>query len=183
MSLAGSTLAPSAPARAGGFEQPFDGVRGVTAARESVELEATGSTPAGHPHRKPGGGDDDAKRVGDIFRGVLPGEQRASKTRGQGSTPCAPARRRRGRTVRRLPCKQVHAGSSPAVGFDSALGVWRTARDFPKVEDQVRLLARALVTFPGGVADARRPSKPLRRVRYPGGGLGGGPVSIDVLGV
>src|SRR5271166_5601688 len=49
-SLAGSTPAPSAPARAGGFDRLFDGVRGVTAARESVELEATGSTPAGHPH-------------------------------------------------------------------------------------------------------------------------------------
>ena len=51
MSLAGSTPAPSAPARAGGFDDLFDGVRGVTAAREPVELEATGSTPAGHPHR------------------------------------------------------------------------------------------------------------------------------------
>src|SRR5271157_3529165 len=29
MSLAGSTPAPSAPARAGGFDHPFDGVRGV----------------------------------------------------------------------------------------------------------------------------------------------------------
>ena len=28
---------------------------------------------------------------GAIFRGVLLGEQRASKTRGQGSNPCAPA--------------------------------------------------------------------------------------------
>ena len=91
MSLAGSTPAPSAPARAGGSDHVFDGVRGVTAARESVELEATGSTPAGHPHRNPGGGDDDTKRAGDTFRGVLLGEQRASKTRGQGSNPCAPA--------------------------------------------------------------------------------------------
>src|SRR5215813_3503791 len=56
MSLAGSTPAPSAPARAGGSGRPFDGVRGVTAAREPVELEATGSTPAGHPPREPGGG-------------------------------------------------------------------------------------------------------------------------------
>src|SRR5262245_63415572 len=53
MSLAGSTPAPSAPARAGEVDHVFDGVRGVTAARESVELEATGSTPAGHPHRNP----------------------------------------------------------------------------------------------------------------------------------
>src|SRR3954468_10606232 len=64
MSLAGSTPAPSAPARAGGFDHPFDGVRGVTAAREPVELEATGSTPAGHPQRYPGdGGDDDPQRA------------------------------------------------------------------------------------------------------------------------
>ena len=111
----------------------------LTAARESVELEATGSTPAGHPQCKLGGGDDDPERagaphagpepelatgprhdrgpvralvmlwnktakaipmshnapasaqVGAIFRGVLLGEQRASKTRGQGSNPCAPA--------------------------------------------------------------------------------------------
>jgi hypothetical protein len=91
MSLAGSTPAPSAPARASGSSRTFDGVRGVTAAREHVELEATGSTPAGYPHRNPGGGDDDAKRAGDTFRGVLLGEQRASKIRGQGSTPCAPA--------------------------------------------------------------------------------------------
>jgi hypothetical protein len=122
LSLAGSNPAPSAPEQAGGSGRSFDGVRGVTGAREPVELEATGSTPAGHPHHNPGG-DDDVKRAGDTFRGVLPGEQRASKTRGQGSTPCAPADRRRGRTVRRLPCKQVHAGSSPAVGFNCALGV------------------------------------------------------------
>ena len=64
MSLAGSTPAPSAPARAGGFDHPFDGVRGVTAAREPVELEATGSTPAGHPHCDLGGGDDDPQRTG-----------------------------------------------------------------------------------------------------------------------
>src|SRR5947208_13648932 len=91
MSLAGSTPAPSAPARAGGSGRAFDGVLGVTAAREPVELEATGSTPAGHPHRDSCAGDDDAKRTGDTFRGVLLGEQRASKTRGQGSNPCAPA--------------------------------------------------------------------------------------------
>ena len=109
MSLAGSTPAPSAPARAGGFDQPFDGVRGVTAAREPVELEATGSTPAGHPQCDRGDGgemtrnvrelaSDEPRRpgistaqVGAIFRGVLLGEQRASKTRGQGSNPCAPA--------------------------------------------------------------------------------------------
>ncbi len=60
VSLAGSTPAPSAAARAGGFDHPFDGVRGVTAARESVELEATGSTPAGHPNCNLGGGDDDS---------------------------------------------------------------------------------------------------------------------------
>src|SRR5690349_4462058 len=66
LSLAGSTPAPSAQARAGGSGHSFDGVRGVTAAREPVELEATGSIPAGHPHRNPGGGDDDAKRAGDI---------------------------------------------------------------------------------------------------------------------
>ena len=123
LSLAGSTPAPSAPARAGGSGRASDGVRGVTAARESVELEATGSTPAGHPDRNPGGDDDGVKRIGYTFRGVLLEEQRASKTRGQGSIPCALAYRRRGRTVRRLPCKQVHAGSTPAVGFDSALGV------------------------------------------------------------
>ena len=64
MSLAGSTPAPSAPARAGGFDLPFDGVRGVTAAREPVELEATGSTPAGYPDRKPGGRDHDGERTG-----------------------------------------------------------------------------------------------------------------------
>ena len=56
----------------------------------------------------------------------------------------APCSCRCGRMARRLPCKQDHAGSSPAVGFDDALGVCRTARDPPKVEDQVRLLARAL---------------------------------------
>ena len=123
MSLAGSTPAPSAAARAGGSGHASDGVRGVTGAREPVELEATGSTPAGHPHRNPRGDDDGVKRIGDTFRGVLLGEQRASKTRGQSSNPCAPACRRRGRTVRRLPCKQVHAGSTPAVGFDRALGV------------------------------------------------------------
>src|SRR5262245_3852778 len=123
LSLAGSTPAPSAPARAGGSGHAFDGVRGVTAAREPVELEATGSTPAGHPDRESRAGEGDARHAGSIFRGVLLGEQRASKTRGQGSNPCAPACRRRGRTVRRPPCKQVHAGSSPAVGFDRALGV------------------------------------------------------------
>jgi hypothetical protein len=64
LSLAGSTPAPSAPARAGGFDDPFDGVRGVTAAREPVELEATGSTPAGHPHYDlSDGGDDDSQRA------------------------------------------------------------------------------------------------------------------------
>jgi hypothetical protein len=91
MSLAGSTPAPSAAARAGGSGRAPDGVRGVTAAREPVELEATGSTPAGHPDRESRAGDDDARRAGDTFRGVLLGEQRASKTRGQGSNPCAPA--------------------------------------------------------------------------------------------
>ena len=42
----------SRPFRSGAsrwIRRPFDGVRGVTAAREPVELEATGSTPAGHP--------------------------------------------------------------------------------------------------------------------------------------
>ena len=88
---AGSTPAPSAAARVGGSGHASDGVRGVTGAREPVELEATGSTPAGHPHRNPGGDDDGVKRIGYTFRGVLLGEQRASKTRGQGSNPCAPA--------------------------------------------------------------------------------------------
>src|SRR3954469_17642521 len=74
MSLAGSTPAPSAPAQAGGPGRALDGVRGVTGAREPVELEATGSTPAGHPDRSPGGGDDGVKRIGGNFRGVLPGE-------------------------------------------------------------------------------------------------------------
>ena len=69
LSLAGSTPAPSAPARAGGFDHPFDGVRGVTAAREPVELEATGSTPAGYPDRNPGGRDEDGQRTGS-FTGV-----------------------------------------------------------------------------------------------------------------
>src|SRR5215208_6824634 len=41
------------------------------------------------------------------------------------------------------------------------------ARDPPKVEDQVRFLAGALFA---SVADARRPSKPQGRVRFPGGG-------------
>src|SRR5262245_35043503 len=91
MSLAGSTPAPSAPARAGGSGRASAGVSGVTGAREPVELEATGSTPAGHPDRASRAGADDARRAGSIFRGVLLGEQRASKTRGQGSTPCAPA--------------------------------------------------------------------------------------------
>src|SRR5215470_3687742 len=57
------------------------------------------------------------------------------------------------------------------------------ARDPPKVEDQVRLLARALGSFPASVADARRPSKPQGRVRFPGGGLVSGLVLIVVLGV
>src|SRR3954468_13360888 len=65
LSLAGSTPAPSAPARAGGSGRASDGVRGVTAAREPVELEATGSTPAGHPDRNPDRGDDDARTAGD----------------------------------------------------------------------------------------------------------------------
>src|SRR3954454_19543112 len=98
MSLAGSTPATSAPAWAGGSGRASDGVRGVTAAREPVELEATGSTPAGHPDCDPRGGECNAKRAEDTFRVVLLGEQRASKTRGLGSTPCAPADRRRGRT-------------------------------------------------------------------------------------
>src|SRR3954454_13270543 len=75
MSLAGSTPAPSAPARAGGFDDPFDGVRGVTAAREPVELEATGSTPAGHPQRYPGGGDDDPRRARAPHAGPEPERQ------------------------------------------------------------------------------------------------------------
>src|SRR5947209_15439409 len=83
LSLAGSTPAPSAPARAGGPGRASDGVRGVTGAREPVELEATGSTPAGHPDRESRAGVDDTRRAGSIFRGVLLGEQRASKTRGQ----------------------------------------------------------------------------------------------------
>src|SRR5215831_19122956 len=59
LSLAGSTPAPSAAARAGGSCRASDGVRGVTAAREPVELEATGSTPAGYPQKNPGPGGDD----------------------------------------------------------------------------------------------------------------------------
>ena len=69
MSLAGSTPAPSAPARAGGSGRTFYGVRGVTAAREPVELEATGSTPAGHPDRESRAGEDDARRA-DLSSGV-----------------------------------------------------------------------------------------------------------------
>ena len=71
LSLAGSTPAPSAPARAGGSGHASDGVRGVTAAREPVELEATGSTPAGHPDRESRAGEPDARPAGYIFRGVL----------------------------------------------------------------------------------------------------------------
>jgi hypothetical protein len=56
------------------------------------------------------------------FRGVLLGEQRASKTRAQGSNPCTPA------DLASLPLE--------CDGF---------ARDPPKVADQVRLLARALL--------------------------------------
>src|SRR5262245_57956763 len=63
MSLAGSTPAPSAPARVGGSDHAVDGVRGVTAAREPVELEATGSTPAGHPQPNLDGDDDDLGRA------------------------------------------------------------------------------------------------------------------------
>src|SRR3954464_11571887 len=67
MSLAGSTPAPSAPpGRVAGMVRGvmlrrlaaiprvvglIDGARGVTAAREIVDLEATVSTPAGHPRR------------------------------------------------------------------------------------------------------------------------------------
>src|SRR5436305_14919460 len=68
MSLAGSTPAPSAPARAGGSGRASDGVRGVTAAREPVELEATGSTPAGHPP------DSVVEEVVDGHRGLTTGD-------------------------------------------------------------------------------------------------------------
>src|SRR3954454_18371245 len=67
MSLAGSTPAPSAPpGRVAGVVRDatrldalvssvrpvtIDGPRGVAAAREIVDLGATGSTPAGHPRR------------------------------------------------------------------------------------------------------------------------------------
>src|SRR5208283_2114601 len=44
----------------------------LTAARESVELEATGSTPAGHPQCKLGGGDDDPERAGSPHAGPEP---------------------------------------------------------------------------------------------------------------
>ena len=86
------------------------GVRGVTGARENVNLEAPGSTPAEYP-----------RSISD--RDVLLGEQRASKTRGQGSNPCVPAA---GVVPRLLPLE--------CAGF---------ARDPPKVADQVRFLARA----------------------------------------
>src|SRR3954469_25637637 len=66
LSLAGSTPAPSAAARAGGPGRALDGVRGVTAAREPVELEATGSTPAAHPDRDSRAGEEDARRAGSI---------------------------------------------------------------------------------------------------------------------
>ena len=90
-------------------------------------------------------------------RGVLLGEQRASKTRGQGSNPCTPA------DLRLLPleCDGI-------------------ARDPPKVADQVRLLARALFQpLLASVTGARRCSKPQGRVRFPGGGFS----RYQVLGV
>ena len=92
MSLAGSTPAPSAPARAGGSGHAFDGVRGVTGAREPVELEATGSTPAGHPDRESRVGEDDA-RGAVYFQGCAPGRAASlqnSRTGFKSLRPCLP---------------------------------------------------------------------------------------------
>jgi len=157
---------PPLPLRPASRRAALDGARGVTAARELVDLVAQGSTPAGHPlsHDPPGGFDCTTASVlpgptggpatpppvsgsgsravplpgrragtgrglipaprptaaGARHRGVLLGEQRASKTRGPGSNPGAPA------GFRRWP--------SECAGI---------ARDPPKVADQVRLLARA----------------------------------------
>lgn len=74
---------------------------------------------------------------------MLLGEQRASKTRGQGSNPCVPAG-----------CPWSVTESHPTLRrswtrFDS----WRGHS-----------------AFPVGVSAARRPSKPQGRVRFPGGG-------------
>jgi len=71
-------------------------------------------------------------------------------------------------------CESDDAGSSPVRHMASMpVGPWSVtepARDFPKVADQVRLLAGALSRkedFPAGVADARRCSTPMGRVRLP----------------
>ena len=139
--LAGSTPAPSA-------DVARDGARGVTAAREIVDLEAPGSTPAGHPAVRP---------VRDrTAGGVLLGEDPASKPGGWGSNPHAPAGPSWSRPEsRRIPgvCRAHSTFRRSRAGFDSRRGDARCgrqasprgvgeARDPAKVEDQVRPLAR-----------------------------------------
>src|SRR5262245_61956870 len=83
-------------------------------------------------------------------RGVLLGEQRASKTRVQGSNPCAPALDPDSPSE----CDGRHAAPRrPQIRFDSWRGHSpgscprgvRDAHDLAKVEGQVRLLAGTLV--------------------------------------
>ena len=55
------------------------------------------------------------------LQGCAPGRAASLQNSRTGFKSLRPCFCRRGRTARRLPCKQDHAGSSPAVGFDAPL--------------------------------------------------------------
>ena len=94
--------------------------------------------------------------AGETYTGVLPGEQAVSKAAAQGSTPCT------GASALRV-CRKHGSLRSCKTRSDSSVGRWSSgfsprsvaeARDFAKVEDQVRLLAGTSTLEPDGTATA-----------------------------
>ena len=166
----------SRPFRSGAsrwIRRPFDGVRGVTAAREPVELEATGSTPAGYPDRNPGGRDEDAADVPGSFTGACSWESSeppklADRVQILAPLLAADVAERRGPCLvsRFMPVRVRPSASLMPSACD---GRHATPRRSKTRFDSWRGHSLA---FPAGVADARRSSKPQGRVRFPGGGLG-----------